>query len=357
MKKILYLINYAGSGGSEKYVRMMAESAAKEGCEVFFAYWEKGRLSEYMEEKGVKSFRIEMRSPFDIKAARRLAEICKKEGIDTVHVQFPRENCIAVLSRIFYRVRVIYTCHLLYSPTAVWSVINRLITPFDSRIIAVCQAVKRLLAAGGIKKDSIDVIYNGIDVRDMKKRDRDIRELHGIDKDAFLCVTLGRYTAEKGFDYLVRVFERLKGQAVCVIVGEGPMMGDIKAEIEKRGLEKTVIQAGYTDNVANYLESADLAINSSSSEAFSFAILEGCAKGLPTVATDVGGNGELLRSFNLAGEIVPFGDEEAMADKILRLKNDAELRKEYSQNAVRNIAEHFNTEKMISETLKIYKEN
>lgn len=355
--KIAYLINYAGAGGTEKYVRIMSEAAQKDGHEVIFIYNEHGALADFMAGKGIKSYRLEMRRPFDFKAAKRLAEICSDERVDLVHVQFPRENYIAILSKLYYNIKVIFTCHLLYEPHPLWRMTNFVMTRFDKNVIAVCSAVKNLLIKNGVGRNKVSVIYNGIVPHSERKSQTDIRKEHGISPEDFLCVILGRYTAEKGLDFLVRSFAKLKGKAKCIILGEGPLYDDIKALIKEKELENTVIQAGYRTNVFDYLLSADASLNSSNSEAFSFAILEGMAAALPTVATDVGGNGEMLRGFELCGEIVPYGDENAFADAVEVLMSDPALCDTYSKNALFNLSNHFHLDIMIEKTLKLYKEN
>ena len=165
---------------------------------------------------------------------------------------------------------------------------------------------------------------------------------------------LGRYTSEKGIDFLVDSFEKLKGKAKCIILGEGPLYDDIKQRIADKELEDTVIQAGYRTNVFDYLMSADVSLNSSNSEAFSFAILEGMAASLPTVATDVGGNGEMLKGFEPCGEIVPYGDTGAFADAVEVLMGDPVTYDKYAKNALYNLNNHFHLDIMINKTLEMY---
>ncbi|MBQ7093263.1 MAG: glycosyltransferase [Clostridia bacterium] len=201
------------------------------------------------------------------------------------------------------------------------------------------------------------LIYNGIVPQNKRTSEVDIRKEHGITSEDFLCVLLGRYTSEKGLDFLVDSFEKLKGKAKCIILGEGPLYDDIKQRIADKELEDTVIQAGYRTNVFDYLLSADVSLNSSNSEAFSFAILEGMAASLPTVATDVGGNGEMLKGFEPCGEIVPYGDTGAFADAVEILMGDPVTYDKYAKNALYNLNNHFHLDIMIKKTLEMYKEN
>ena len=108
-------------------------------------------MSEQMEKAGIKSFRFNMRHPFDLAAARRLAQICKEEKVDIVHAQYPRENYIAILAKLFGSpADVVYTCHLTLIPGAVWKFTNRLLTPFNKKVIAVCNYSKEILQNAGI---------------------------------------------------------------------------------------------------------------------------------------------------------------------------------------------------------------
>ncbi|MEE1086105.1 MAG: glycosyltransferase [Schaedlerella sp.] len=352
--KIAYLINYAGAGGSEKYVKLMIDAVQKRNHDVVFIYNEKGALSEWAENNLIKCYRIEMKNPFDIKASIKLAEICRKEKIDLVHVQFPRENYIAIFSKLFTHIKIIYTCHLIYEPQFTWRIFNRFFTPFDKNIIAVSGAVKKKLIRNGISEKKIKVIYNGIIPQNGINTTTNIRNKYGISEKDFLCVVLARYTAEKGLDFLVNSFSKLKGKAKCIILGEGPLFDDIKELIYRNGLENSMIQAGYQNNVFDYLLSSDLLLNSSSSEAFSFAILEGMAASLPVVATDVGGNREMLKQFLECGEIVQYGDEEGFANSIEMLKKDKMLYETYAKNAFHNLQNKFHQDLMIKKTLDLY---
>ena len=357
--KIAYLINYAGAGGSEKYVKLMALHAQKRGHEILFIYNQDGPLREYMEGCGYPVFRLEMKSPLDFGAAKQLARLCKEQGINLIHTQFPRENYIAILAKRHCKgLQLVYTCHLLYQPSTPWTLMNKVFTKQDKQVIAVCHAVKKLLVAGGIADSKVKVIHNAIEPEfSDKKPNNPVRQRHGLGEQDFVCVLLGRYTQEKGLPYLVDSFAGLKGVAKCMIVGDGPDFEAVKGQIARLGLEYTVIQAGYRTDVSDYLEAADLALNTSNSEALSFAILEGMAKGLPTVATDIGGNGELLRMYAPCGELVPYGNQEALVNMITKLKNNKELYGEYSKNAISNVRNYFSLNKMIEETMKVYEEN
>ena len=72
--RVLYLINHAGKAGTEKYVYNLVKAYNGTKCECYFAYNEPGLLSEQMEEAGIPSLQLEMKHPFDLKAAKKLAK-------------------------------------------------------------------------------------------------------------------------------------------------------------------------------------------------------------------------------------------------------------------------------------------
>ena len=89
---ILYLINFAGKAGTEKYVENLIEAYNGEKAKCFFAYSIHGPLADKMKEKGIPSFQFKMSSPFDIFAAKKLAKYCRENKIDVICPQYPRET-------------------------------------------------------------------------------------------------------------------------------------------------------------------------------------------------------------------------------------------------------------------------
>ena len=100
MMKVLYLLNFAGKAGTERYVETLVRYLSQDGLvQPFFAYNEGGLLVERLEEMGVPCRRVEMRRRFDKKAAKDLAKLCEEWDIDLVHCHYLREHYTALLAR------------------------------------------------------------------------------------------------------------------------------------------------------------------------------------------------------------------------------------------------------------------
>ncbi len=356
--RVLFLINHAGRGGSEKYVYKLIQAYEGKRARCYFVFNEAGLLSEQIAELGIPSHRLEMRSSFDLKAAKRLAQLCRENKIDVIHAQHPRENYIAVLSRLFYsKPKVVYTCHLHWEVPAWHRPINRLITSGNHKIIAVCNSVAERLVQNGAMRKKIRVIFNGITPPAADKPST-LREELGLDEDTFVITTLARYDILKRYDLLTEAVAKLKkltNQKFAVLyVGDGELYDDITQHIRTLGLEKDIFQLGFRTDTDNILQGSDLFVNCSSSEALSFAILEALSHGLPAIATKIGGNPDILSPQHDCGILVDFGNTDAMAEAFCRFMEDTALYARCSKNALRTVNEVFHFNKISDETFETY---
>ncbi|MBE7051924.1 MAG: glycosyltransferase [Ruminococcaceae bacterium] len=358
--KVLYLINYAGNAGTEKYVYNLIKTFEGNDTKCYFAYGIEGKLSDQVKELGIPMFQLNMRHPFDKKAAKQLAAYCRENNIDVIHTHYPRENYIAVLSRKYYSgTKVVYTCHLTLKTNILWKITNKLITRHNHKIISVCNNGKDLLVGNGVNPDKIDVIYNGIFPHERTPGNPNLRAELGIDEDTFVMTTLARYHIAKGLDYLTNSIEKLTKltdkKFVLLILGEGELWDKITNLIKSKGLEKHILQLGYRNDAGEILKVSDLYINSAKCyEALSFAILEAMDSGLPIIATNVGGNGDILSPENDCGILVEYGDTDQMAEAINTMMSDAALREKYSKNALKAVDTVFNLDKLLEDTYKRY---
>ncbi len=359
--KVLYLINHAGGGGSEQYVLSLIDKLSKEGIECCFAYNEFGLLAERLAQRNICSFQFKMKNLFDIKAAKTLARICKKNNIDIIHAQYPRENYIALLSKLFYRkTKVVFTNHIILEDVGfVRKVLNKLITRFNDRIICVCNQGKKLLSHNGYPEKKIDVVYNGVDVLNIKLPDIDLRQALGIDENAFVICTAARFTHEKGIDFLIDSAKELEGMTsdkfVFLIAGDGELFPQIKRRIKDKNLESKVHLLGYRSDLYNVYAASDLFVCPSRTEALSFALLEAMCYGLVLVATDVGGNGEIINQDSCCGLLVSPGNTLALSSAIMQLYEDRALYEKCKLGALKRVKDVFNLDITAKKTLDIYK--
>ncbi|MGA9041763.1 MAG: glycosyltransferase [Terriglobales bacterium] len=164
-------------------------------------------------------------------------------------------------------------------------------------------------------------------------------------------------TPAKNHSLLLRAAARLRGKFAdleFVLVGDGPLRLELETEAEKLGVRDRAIFLGDRRDIPAVLASFDLSVLPSTSESLSNAIIESMAAGVPVVASNVGGNPELITEAR--GALVPPNDEQALADAIERLLRDAPLRKEMSRNAKQFAQANFTIDHMRRQHEALYTE-
>jgi len=360
MLKVLYLLNHAGKAGTERYVYSLIERLHNKKIKAYFAYNEEGPLVDRLRELGVEIYRIEMRNPYDLKAVREVNSLCRKLGIDLIHTQYLRENYISMLSRLLNpKVKVMYTNHFIMRNNLPLRITNRLITPLEANIIAVCNKGKDMMISNGVNDKKIHVIFNGVDPdlwgEPIKST---LREEFGIDDDTFVMLCVSRFAHDKGHGFLVNSIARLKEMTnrkfMLVLANDGPLLEQVKKQVKDMNLEDKIIFTGFRRDVKNLFFGSDVYINSSEHEALSFAIIEALAAGLPVIAADMAGNGDIINSETNCGLLVKYNDPDSMAEAMLKMMNDRELQESLKKNALKTVRERFNLDIMVDRTYNLY---
>jgi sugar transferase (PEP-CTERM/EpsH1 system associated) len=227
------------------------------------------------------------------------------------------------------------------------------------RVLSVSSMLaERMSREVGFPLDRITTIRNGVDLARFSGGSREIgRRTLGLDSEDLVIGTVGRLVAVKNQAMLLEALALVRAQGVrfkAVLAGEGPLLDDLQAQAARLGLSDRVLLAGNRRDVPDMLAAYDVFVLSSLSEGLSNVILEAMAAGLPVVATDVGGAGELVQP-DRTGILVSSNDAEAMAAALLKLVRSPETRLAMG-GAARASAEHFSLDAMIRQYERVYLE-
>jgi rhamnosyl/mannosyltransferase len=203
--------------------------------------------------------------------------------------------------------------------------------------------------------DRCHVIPYGIDLTQFEYADpvavREIRRQHG----ERLVLSVGRLVYYKGFEYLIRAMTRVDG--TLLIVGEGPLRGDLEQLTRELGVTAKVKFLGGVPDVIPYYHASDLFALASiaRSEAFGIVQIEAMAAGLPVVNTKLDSGVPFVSVHGQTGFTVPPRDPVALAEAINRLLDDSELRQAYGRAARIRAEQEFSLDTMVHRTLSLYK--
>jgi glycosyltransferase involved in cell wall biosynthesis len=223
-------------------------------------------------------------------------------------------------------------------------------------------AGEEMLLARGLPQSRIRVIYNGINLErlvvDAAATD-DHRSRISAGKDVFVAGMLASLTPAKGHATAIRAIadlrDRLPGIRLA-IVGDGPLRSQLQALVAELDLTEHVTFFGYRRDVADLLATFDVLISASrDNEGCSNSILEAMALGVPVIATDIGGNRELVRPGD-TGRLVTPNDPASLSDAIARTIQDRDETLAMTVHARERIHAQFSSERMIHDYQDLYAE-
>lgn len=224
-------------------------------------------------------------------------------------------------------------------------------------------AVKEHLVEGGVPASKIVVIYNGMDMTRVEPaahlQREEMLEIFGLPREAgrrFVTIVANMRHEVKDHRMFLRAARRVRDavpEAEFVIAGEGELTDSYRALAAELELESDTFFIGHCERVAELLAVSDVCVLSSKAEGFSNSILEYMAAARPVVVTDVGGAREAVAEGS-TGYLVPSGDEEAMAARIVSLLREPERAREMGLRGRLRVEQMFSDARQVEETQKLY---
>jgi len=289
----------------------------------------------------------------------KLRQQLLNEKVDIVHAYFP-DAC--VVSPVFFYSRKIHLITsrrdmgLIYHGKPAW--IFRILAHRTDLVISNSSAVAKLVARKeGLKEHQTRVIYNGIESFDFNQSE--IPEKFFDQPDSLKLIFVANVKPVKRTLDAVIALQQLIAQDVKVelaLVGEKQdkqYVGQIESFIFENELDRFVHWLGQVNEPRRLLNQADIGLLISDSEGLSNTIMEYMQAGLPVIATDVGGNPELV-THQRNGILITKGDISGLVTAIQTLGNDEELRQEYGANAQQQIQQQFSITAMINHHENVY---
>lgn len=256
----------------------------------------------------------------------------KKRKPDIVHVRGAAiDGLNAVIAakmarhcKVFTTVHGMYSDLVYISPLKKWiakNFVEKLIFQLSDGISCVCKTAENRKYFDRYRCKMLPYVYNRMpkyDLSDQTVVRKEIREQYGISDSDVVCIYVGRMTKEKGLKTLESTFEILSGKRlsnlVFLFVGDGDYRESFECKCKKYSVR--TIFAGLQHEVSRYYKASDFFILPSLHENHSIALLEACAAQIPSIATDCGGNGEIIYD-GFSGILVPVDDAERLSRAII----------------------------------------
>lgn len=323
--KILYCITSSSWGGAQLHVLELCADQLARGNEVTFIVGNKGPLLDKVKQlKGVKVILLpslvrEISPTNDIKAIVELRKIIKNESPDIVHLHSSKAGVIGRLSSIGLRKKskVIFTVHgwaftdgiSSRLKKSLYRIVEKSVRRLTDLFICVSYYDEKIGKRDKVldAKTNVKVIHNGSTTPSEQSINYSVHE-------PLRLVMVARFSPQKDQETLINAVTKLpKDSYKLTFVGDGETLQTNKELVSKYGLNRNVKFAGFKDDISDELINNDVYILSTHYEGLPISIIEAMSYGLPILATNVGGNSEMLKN-NINGFLFTSKDE--LADKL-----------------------------------------
>lgn len=328
----MFLITGLAYGGAETQLVNLATRLKKRGWDVrVVSMLPPQAFTEELAAAGIPLATLNMRRGVpDPRAVFKLVKILRQWRPDIVHSHMVHANLLARIARVFYKVPVVIsTAHSINEGGRLREVAYRL-TDFlaDLTTNVSRAAVSRYIQVGAAPKNKIIFMPNGIDTCHFQFKQKDRLRLRDELQltDKFVWLAVGRFEEAKDYPNLLQALKKVvpeRDGVVLLIAGQGTLFEEMRAMAYSLELAEKVRFLGVRRDVPELMSAADAYVMSSAWEGLPMVLLEAAACALPIVATDVGGNGEIvLDGFN--GYLVPPRNPEALASVMLKMMSLSE---------------------------------
>jgi L-malate glycosyltransferase len=318
----------------------------------------RGELRQRAKE-GLDLVPLAPRTEMDLTAAWRLSRIIKQLRPDVIHAHDPHGVAMAALGLsmstqpakppLVAARRVDF--HLRGKSLSRWK--YRQVDCF----ICASEAIRQMLIGDGVPASRAVTVHEGIDIERVEHAPP--ADLHGefwLPHHAPLVGNVAALVPHKGQRHLIEAAKLVLRQvpdARFVIAGEGELRSALERQIKEERLDKHVLLAGFRPDVLSLHRAFDIFIMSSITEGLGTSLVDAMAAGKPIVATRTGGIPEVVADGE-TGILVAPRDHDAMAEAIVRLLNDDDLRRRMGDAGRARARSLFSAEGMVQNTLGVY---
>jgi glycosyltransferase involved in cell wall biosynthesis len=352
--RVLHVDTERGWRGGERQALWLATELANRGHGSIVAARRGEPLIARAAEHGLEVVDCNPRSEIDLVAAQGLRRAIRKHEINIVHAHTAHAVAAGAIATLGTSIPLIVARRVDFAlrknAGTRWKY-GRAVA-----IIAISNAVARILENGGIGRDRLHVVPDGVDMhRSVVPATRDVLSKIGIPADAPVVVQVSQLVAHKDPVNFVRAVARLRERvptAHALLVGDGPLRADVEREVEHLGLQKVLHVTGYRTDADALLAAATVATLSSREEGMGSVLLDALAFGVPIAATRAGGIPEVVVDEE-SGLLADVQDPSSLGDAIARLLTDDALAARLRANS-REWAKRFSVERMTDKTMSVY---
>lgn len=238
------------------------------------------------------------------------------------------------------------------SPNRIWGIY--LAAKLGTKLIAVSNPMRQFyIDTGKVANHTISYIANFSPETSATVPRELMRDKLGLNKEDIMVMSVGRLVHLKRFDLLIDAIDLLPKNIKVYIAGDGPCKDSLQQKSQSKTNANNIIFLNERNDIDNLLNAADIFALTSDTEGMSRSILEALSASLPVVATNVGGNIDLVKN-DINGYVVPTNNSQAIANAITTISSSQSLRDSMSLNSHKLASDQFNRLNFLSKHINLY---
>jgi glycosyltransferase involved in cell wall biosynthesis len=371
--KVMIIIHSLKGGGAERAVVNLLKGLNRRDFSVTLLLYEE--IFDYPRPENIELITLGIRSSknilkFTLGFVKKIISIAKSIRINKPDIVFSvlsGTNVIAILAQSLSGIGCKVVGSEQNHPSlslqnqlydGVTKFLMRRFYPKAEKIIAISQGIKKDLVENfHLTEEKIEVVYNPVDIREIEILSEEAVYHPWFNDELPIIVSVGRLTKQKGHSYLIKAFSVVRQSLPCrlLIIGTGDEEGNLINAVDRLGLRNDVEFLGFQKNPFKYMAKSSLFVSSSIYEGFGNVIVEGMALGLPVISTDCPSGPSEIIEHEKNGLLVPIKDERALAQAILKVLTNDDMKRSLSDEA-RSRARHFDLNSIVQKYGNIFLE-
>ena len=307
---------------------------------------------------------------FDLVTFWKLYKLIKAGRYHIVHTHASKAGVLGRLAAWLAGTPIIvHTLHSLvfhdYQPWIVnrtWWLAKKICAPVTDFFISVSEVIsEKAIAAGIAKPEKFRTIYSGMELDwflNAKFDAEKVRKEFGIPLDVPVVGKIARLFPLKGHDQLMDAAPEIVKRIPNVrffLIGDGILLEHLQERAKEYGIFDNFVFAGLIDRtrIPEIISAMDVVVHTSLREGLARVLPQALAMGKPCVSFDIDGAREVVIN-DKTGYLVEAFDSVGLADGVVRLLENEELRRQFGENGRRHVDPNFRAEKMVTDISEVY---
>ncbi len=356
--KVIHVDVEDGWRGGQRQAFNLFESELKMGMKPHFFCKINTELHKVLSLNNYPHSALNYKGELDFLSANKISKFAKRNNNNIINCHSSHSLSLGILSKFFYsKPKLIGVRRVDFKISENFLSKWKYNTNKLDIIVCVSDAIKNIMKPIIKNPAKLTTIHSGINLNRFKDSipSNVISEFNLQNK--IIVGTVAAFAEHKDYPTFLKTIKKVtekRNDIIFIAVGDGKLLNDMKILSKKLNIEKNIIFTEFRNDIGDFLKAFNTFILSSKEEGLGTSILDAMSVGLPIVATKAGGIPEIVKD-RINGILCDIGDEQSLAEAILELAKNEQLRKTYGDNS-KEFVKEFSIEVTTEKYLDLYKQ-